>query len=167
MKKRMVSGEYIFTLVVLVFSILMFVQSLNFTPKGRLFPVIIVGGLIVLLAIKVVSIRNPKVAATMDTDHGLLELPGGDCVEETSMLIQSKAKLNQELCMMGWIVFLVALALLVGFLIAIPIFLFLFLLLQGRHSVKVSIITTVAVQLGVYVLFILLLNTHFPSGYLI
>lgn len=165
MKKKPNYGELAFFVVFLLFSVAMFLQAIKFTPAGRLFPVIILGTLIVLLVIKVISILNPKVASTLDAEPVLQDTPlsEGEGGEESGER-NPQATFRTELYMIGWIVSLVLLVYFLGFMVAIPIFLFAFLMVQGKHGLKVSLVTTAAVYLGIYLLFVVFLNASFPAG---
>jgi len=71
---------------------------------------------------------------------------------------------SQEVMMIFWLIFLLALVYLIGFLPTVPIFLFLFLRFQGKHGWAVAIITSLAVLAFVYILFGIILSVQFPQG---
>jgi hypothetical protein len=67
----------------------------------------------------------------------------------------------------GWILGFFAAIVLLGFPIAVPLFVFLFLKLQGREGWVLSIVMTAAVWGVFYGLFDLLLHLPFPAGWLV
>src|SRR5262245_37046029 len=66
----------------------------------------------------------------------------------------------------GWILAFFAAIVLLGFPIAVPLFVFLYLRLQGREGWRVSIVMTAAVWGVFYGLFDLMLHLPFPAGWL-
>jgi putative tricarboxylic transport membrane protein len=67
----------------------------------------------------------------------------------------------------GWILGFFAAIVLLGFPIAVPLFVFLFLKLQGREGWVLSIVMTAVVWGVFYGLFDLLLHLPFPAGWLV
>jgi putative tricarboxylic transport membrane protein len=78
-----------------------------------------------------------------------------------------KGSARRTLVAAGWILAFFAAIVLLGFPIAIPLFVFLYLKLQGRESWVVSIVMTAAVWGVFYGLFDLLLHLPFPVGWLV
>ena len=78
-----------------------------------------------------------------------------------------KDTLRRTLVASGWILAFFAAIVLLGFPIAIPLFVFLYLKLQGREGWVVSIVMTAAVWGVFYGLFDLLLHLPFPAGWLV
>ena len=66
----------------------------------------------------------------------------------------------------AWIVGFFALIVLLGFQIAVPLLVFVYLKLQGKEGWLFSIVFTAAVWACFYGLFDLLLHLHFPEGWL-
>ena len=66
----------------------------------------------------------------------------------------------------AWILAFFAAIVLLGFPVAVPLFVFLYLRLKGRESWVVSIVMTAAVWGVFYGLFDLLLHLPFPAGWL-
>lgn len=73
---------------------------------------------------------------------------------------------RRTLVAIGWILAFFAAIVLLGFPIAIPLFVFLYLKLQGRESWVLSLVMTLAVWGVFYGLFDLLLHLPFPAGWL-
>jgi hypothetical protein len=77
-----------------------------------------------------------------------------------------KDSLRRTLVAAGWILAFFAAIVLLGFPIAVPLFVFLYLRLQGRESWVVSIVMTGALWGVFFGLFDLLLHLPFPAGWL-
>lgn len=144
-------------------------ESWSFTPKGKAFPLVIGIILLALLILKLVSLFSPRLSAKVDI-HGL-DLPSGmgscDLAErkETEGK-EPKAVWPTELAMVAWLVLLMGLVYLLGFVQSVPIFLLSFLKVQGKHSWRASLILAAGVSVFVWVLFVLLLDVPFPEGML-
>ena len=74
---------------------------------------------------------------------------------------------RRALAAAAWILAFFAAIVLLGFPVAVPLFVFLYLRLQGRESWAVSIVMTAAVWGVFYGLFDLLLHLPFPAGWLL
>lgn len=78
-----------------------------------------------------------------------------------------KDTVRRTLAAAGWIFAFFAAIVLLGFPVAVPLFVFLYLRLQGRESWLVCIVMTAAVWGVFYGLFDLLLHLPFPAGWLL
>jgi putative tricarboxylic transport membrane protein len=78
-----------------------------------------------------------------------------------------KDSLRRTLVATGWILAFFAAIVLLGFPVAVPLFVFLYLRLQGREGWIVSIVMTAAVWGVFYGLFDLMLHLPFPTGWLV
>ena len=74
---------------------------------------------------------------------------------------------RRTLTAVGWILAFFAAIVLAGFPIAVPLFVFLYLKLQGREGWILSIVMTAAVWGVFYGLFDLMLHLPFPAGWLV
>jgi hypothetical protein len=73
--------------------------------------------------------------------------------------------LRRTLAASGWILAFFAAIVLLGFAIAVPLFVFLYLKLQGREGWGISIAITLGTWAVFYGLFDLLLHLPFPAGW--
>jgi amino acid transporter len=168
MKKKVDSSQVIFILALLAISIVFFFMAVGYSYNGKLFPLIIIGTLVPMLILKIIGFINPKIAAHFDVRG--IDLPGQKPSSTQSKTATEEisdddiAKWPRELAMGFWLVSLISLIYLVGFLLTVPLFLVLFLRFQGRHSWLVSGVTSLAVLAFIYVLFGILLSTPFPEG---
>lgn len=168
MKKKVDSSQVIFILALLGISIVFFFMALGYSYNGKLFPLIIIVILALMLILKIIGFFNPKIAAYFDV-HGIdlpdqKPSPAQSKTAEEEISDDDIAKWPRELAMGFWLVSLISLIYLVGFLLTVPLFLVLFLRFQGRHSWLVSGVTSLAVLAFIYVLFGILLSTPFPEG---
>jgi len=81
-------------------------------------------------------------------------------------LSMGKDTLRRTLTAAGWIFAFFAAIVLLGFPIAVPLFVFLYLKLQGREGWGISIAITLGTWAVFYGLFDLLLHLPFPAGWL-
>lgn len=81
--------------------------------------------------------------------------------------VPSAVALRRTALAIGWILGFFVTILLLGFPIAVPVFVFLYLKLQGREGWIFSAVCTAAVWAGFYVLFDQLLHLPFAAGWLL
>jgi len=82
-------------------------------------------------------------------------------------LSRGEDTLRRTLAAAGWICAFFAAIVLLGFPIAVPLFVFLYLKLQGREGWGISIAMTLGTWAVFYGLFDLLLHLPFPEGWLV
>lgn len=169
MQKKVDLNEVIFVLVLLAFVIVTFFMALDYSYNGKLFPLIIIVTLAVMLILKIIGFVNPKIATRFDI-HGI-NLPEQQSSSPHPKISTGEKtpsadvpKWMREVKMVFWMGFLLSLIYLLGFLFTVPLYLFLFLRFQGRHSWLVSSVTSLAVLAFVYALFGILLSVPFPEG---
>ena len=101
--------------------------------------------------------------------EALWTLFGADPTNEEARDFQlsiGKGTLRRTLAATGWILAFFAAIVLLGFPIAIPLFVFLYLKLQGREGWAISLAITLGTWAVFYGLFDFLLHLPFPSGWL-
>jgi putative tricarboxylic transport membrane protein len=101
--------------------------------------------------------------------EALWTLFGADPTNEEARDFQlsiGKDTLRRTLAATGWILAFFAAIVLLGFPIAIPLFVFLYLKLQGREGWAISLAITLGTWAVFYGLFDFLLHLPFPSGWL-
>lgn len=77
------------------------------------------------------------------------------------------ARIQSEAATFGWIILLVMLVWVFGFLIALPLFLVVFLRRRSGENWRVTVVETAVILLAVYFLFYRLLNIPLNNGLLI
>lgn len=173
MQKRIDLNELVFVAVLLVVSVAAFLMALQYSNRGKAFPLIVLACLFVMLILKLLAIFSPKVAERVDI-HGI-DLPDQErkpdespaAAEQTRPNGKHPAKWQRELMMILWLSLLLVLIFTLGLLYMVPVFLFLFLKLQGRHSWFVSATCSVLLFALVYGLFGVMLSLDFPQGLLL
>jgi len=173
MQKKIDWNELIFVTVLLVVSGVAFLMALQYSNRGKAFPLIVLVCLMAMLSLKLLGIFNPKVAARIEI-HGI-DLPNQEPTpDKPSITAEPKklgdsdtAKWQRELMMIFWLAFLLALIFMLGLLYTVPIFLFLFLKLQGKQSWFVSATCSFVLFALVYGLFGVVLSLEFPQGVLL
>jgi len=160
--------EVALVIFLLIGSSAAFVAALGYSARGRLFPLIVIALLMIMLALKLFAIFSPKVASRVDIQG--IEFPEqktpSDPDEGLKEQSEDTGAWPKEIMMVFWLVFLLTCIYLAGFLPAVPIFLFLFLKFQGKHSWWVSILTSAAVLAFIYGMFEMVLSVEFPAGVL-
>jgi hypothetical protein len=156
-KKRIPDTVFVFCL--LAFTVLTGILALGYSPRGRLYPLIVISVLFVLLILKLAVLIGPKAAARLEV-HGI-DLPD-QVLNETDRV--HKTKWQIELRIIAWLFLLLVLVMLLGFLYTIPIFLLVFIRFQGKHSWKLAILCGLAVFAFIYLMFVTLLSVSFPPG---
>ena len=119
--------------------------------KAALFPLVIGIPLFALAAAEALWTLLGRAATTSEIEVTLTTAP---------------AARRRVLVVAAWILGFFAAVVLLGFPIAVPLFLFLYLKLQGGEGWVISIAVTVAVTAAFYGLFDALLHLPFPAGWL-
>jgi hypothetical protein len=122
--------------------------------KAALFPLVIGIPLFCLAA-----------AEALWTLFGSAPEAGGEARDFQLSIGKDTARRTLVAC--AWILAFFAAIVLLGFPIAVPLFVFLYLKLQGREGWLLSIVMTAAVWGVFYGLFDLLLHLPFPAGWLL
>ena len=124
--------------------------------KTALFPLVISIPLFVLAAAEV---------ACVVLEGARVSLPGDSPARPAEAASRAAAR-SRALVATGWIVGFFVLILLFGFLVAVPLFVFLYLKLQSREGWVLSIVFTAIVWAAFYGLFDYTLHLPFGSGLL-
>ena len=127
------------------------IAALDWPLKAKLFPMVIGIPLFCLAAAEVAWILFSKIPPEKAVEH---EVP-------------RQVARRRSLIGVGWILGLLALVVLLGFPVAVPLFVFLYLKVQGREGWIFTGVFTAAVWGAFYGLFDLLLHLPFPAGWLL
>jgi len=127
------------------------IAALDWPLKAKLFPMVIGIPLFCLAAAEVAWILLSKAPEEKAAEG------------EVPPLVARR----RSLLGVGWILGLLASVVLLGFPIAVPLFVFLYLKLQGREGWIFSAVFTAAVWGAFYGLFDSLLHLPFPTGWLV
>jgi hypothetical protein len=148
-----VNGRVLMSLSVAVVGLIVVLMALRWPFKTALFPVIIAIP-VVLMAVTelVMGLRGMKKAEKGGVDFKLSED------------VDPKVAMRRTLVTFAWIIGFFLLIVLVGFPIAVLLFLFLNLKFQARESWRLTIVLTAVTSVFFYGLFIRLLDIHFYEG---
>ena len=144
----------ILALLVMAVSAYAAIGAIGWPLKTALFPLVI--------SIPLFCLAAAEVAAIVLSGARLSPAKGLQPPTEAS----DPPAARRTLVTIGWILGFFAVILLLGFLVAVPIFVLLYLRLQGRESWVVSIAMTLAVSGLFYGLFDLMLHLPFSAGWL-
>ncbi|MPZ58059.1 MAG: hypothetical protein GEU91_16500 [Rhizobiales bacterium] len=123
--------------------------------RGREFPVLVSGVAVVLCLLDVTSRTNTAIGRAI-----ALALSGA--VDHSARASGQAAA--REAIAIGWIAAATALIVLAGFLVAIPVYVFSYMLLYAGRTVRDGAITALATTAGIWVGFELLLSYELYRG---
>ena len=129
--------------------------ALEWPLKAKLFPLVIGIPLFCLAAVELMFAVFGKGDAGQAADFKLSEGQPREVV------------LRRTLLASGWILGFFVMVVALGFLVAVPVFVFLYLRLQGREGWVFTTVFTAAVWACFYGLFEMLLHLPFPAGWLL
>ncbi len=153
------SGQHAMTLCLALISIGVIVSALRWPFKTALFPVII-GGCALILALAELSM------SVYETTGGRTKKKKQEAMDfKFSEDIDPAVAKRRTWTAFGWIIGFFFLIVLLGFVIGIPLYVFLYLRFHGRESWLVSILMTVGAWFFFWGLFIWLLDTPMPEGW--
>ena len=125
--------------------------------RGREFPVLVSGAAVILSVLDMIA-HSGTAAGRWVT----LMLAGGG----ESSTADPRRRLPVEALAVAWVAAALALVILCGFLVAIPAYVFLYLLLHGHRTLRHSLIAAVATTLGIWLAFEVLLRYDLYRGML-
>lgn len=130
-------------------------SALAWPWKAALFPLVIGIPLFCLATAEVLWVLLGSAATTEAVDFQL------------SRHLPQNVVLRRTVLAIGWILGFFAAILLLGFPLAVPLFVFLYLKIQGRERWTLSLIFTLVVWALFYALFERLLHLPFPRGWIL
>jgi hypothetical protein len=150
------SGRAVMICGLVVIAISMLISARTWPPQSAIFPMI-VSSFIIFMAVAywLVTIFGKKT-------NGEDEVMDVKRSEEADQ----KSSNRQLISICLWVFGFLLLILLFGFLISIPLFMFLYLKCEGKEGWVVSICMSAGVWACFYFLFIWLLQTSFPEGWI-
>lgn len=125
-------------------------------PRGREFPVLVSGAAVILCALDVLAHSGTAAGRWV-----ALVLSGA-----AEPAPARDRRLSAEALAVIWVGVALALVILLGFLVAIPIYVFGYLLLHGRRTLRHSLIAAVATTFGIWLGFEVLLRYDLYRGML-
>lgn len=149
--RKIKPGLYFLIFIVIV-SLIFFIDSLSFNSmRSKLLPSIASGLVLVLSAIQLV--REIKLSRKKPEEIDA----------KTTRAREKEESVYGNFLSFAWLAGIIAAIYLFGFLISIPVFVFLYLKLHGIRWLP-TIISSVATGAGVYLLFVVALQVELYSG---
>lgn len=135
-------------------------QAFSFDPRARLMPLIIgIPTFLLSTAVLVVELvaqwkGKKQTGGAMDASR----------VKEAATEEEKRSRSRREIAAVLWLIGLIVIIWLAGLLWSIPIFLILFLRLQGHESWKLTLPISLGTWAVVYLLFVLVLKMELYTG---
>jgi len=147
-------------LIVSAFAVIFLTWSYTYDQKAQQVPVLVGWSLIVLCVLDLVAATGTALG------NGIKTFFTGTIVGEASGEAVAAQPMRNVLVAMVWPVAFVVLVYFVGFLISIPIYVFTFVVFQGRKSVKVGAWSAVAATAFTWIVFSQLMQYEVFPGLL-
>ena len=147
-------------LLVLATSIVFVFWSRTYSGQTRAVPELVAWITVVLALIDVII--------QFDTapSHWLRALVSAKRIVEWKLDGEEEATLRNVLLSIGWVVGFVVLLYFVGFLIATPIYVLIYMIFHGGHSVRNSVLTAAGTTLMIWLTFVVLFKYPLYEGVL-
>ncbi len=124
--------------------------------RGREFPVLVSGAAVLLGVLDVLAHTGTAAGRWIAA-----ALAGG-----TAPAPEPRRRLPAEALAVAWVAAALALVVVAGFLVAIPVYVFAYLILHGKRTLRVSLIAAVATTFGIWLGFEILLRYELYGGML-
>ncbi len=158
-------GSFLFTLLIFMFISLLFFVTLGYDETSRLLPLIVLTPALIITLLCLIGGFLPALLArtTVDLNRvGIQRIEAETSVDRAHRLAGTKGLLIVG----GWLIGFIVLIVLAGYLIAIPIALFVFFKVLGGEGWLRSLVITIAVEAFVYGIFDFLLKVGLFRGIL-
>ena len=149
-------AKYLMNVCLMAITAYVFISALEWPLKASLFPMVITVPVFF-----------------MALGDLVMNLAGGWKKEKKSVMdfklseeVDKKVALRRTLITAGWIFAFFLMIVLLGFPASVPLFVFCYLKFQAREEWKTSFLITIAIWAAFWGLFIWLLQTQFPKGWL-
>lgn len=170
MKTKKTGIEEIFSLFLILIFLTFLVIASSYDPQTRMFPFIIGFPGLILSIILFSSYYIPAVSKRITAIKQKEFFKDYDKEEEKENDERKKKELKKtllkELNITIWIIAFLISVYIIGFMITIPLFIFLFLRFREKESLRTSILISLGSWVVIYVLFRLLLRAQLYSGVL-
>lgn len=154
-RARVDKGKLMMTLVIAALAAWMWWGARAFPDRVALFPVVITTIVLVLSLLDLARILRLALAKP--------DAPADEAAPE----VAEPPKVMSPAGAIGWLLVLAVPTLLFGFLIAVPVYMALFLRLHGRYSLPMIAISIATLWIVIYVVFVRLLNLPVYDGHLL
>ena len=156
----------LFTLAVFALVLVFLVLSLDYQPRARLVPLIIAVPTLLLTLLQLLIDMVPAVARRFSflQEYDLFGIDTGRAAAPSEAPAGSANVYRRELNFASWLLLLMALIYFLGYLVAIPLFLVLFLRLRSSESWTTTLSITAVTWAFVYVVFIVVMGAPLHEG---
>lgn len=156
----------LFTLAVFLLVLGFLVLSLDYRPRARLVPLIIAGPTLALTLLQLLIDMVPAVARRFSflQEYDLFGIDAGRAADPSAETGSSNAVYRRELNFASWLLLLMALIYFLGYLVAVPLFLVLFLRLRSSESWGLTLSITAVTWAFVYTVFIMIMGAPLHEG---
>jgi len=149
-------AKYLMNVCVMIITAGVFINALEWPLKASLFPIVIsVPVFLMALADLVLNLT----AGWKQEKKSVIDFKFSEDVDK-------QLALRRTLLTFGWLLAFFLMVILLGFPVTVPLFVFCYLKFQARESWKLSLIITLSIWGAFWGLFIWLLHTRFPKGWL-
>ncbi len=163
--KTFKKGSFIFTMLIILYMLLLFVLSFTYGERTRLVPLVILTPGLLLGIFLLIGEYFPALLRQTDVDLVNIRRSG---LEAEASLDRGGVLIGRRgfLIVTGYLIGFSVCILLVGFLIAVPIGVFVFIKVFGRQSWLKSLAITAATWAFIYLLFVVVMNFDIFEGIL-
>ena len=156
----------LFTLGVFAVVLVFLVLSLDYQPRARLVPLIIAIPTLLLTLLQLLIDMIPAVGRRFSflQEYDLFGIDTGRAVAPSEESRSSGTVFRRELNFAAWLLLLMALIYFLGYLVAIPLFLVLFLRLRSSESWFMTLSITAVTWAFVYLVFIVVMGAPLHEG---
>ncbi|MDW7730490.1 MAG: tripartite tricarboxylate transporter TctB family protein [Bacillota bacterium] len=147
MKKLVNDGSFIFTVLLLLFTVIIIILASGYKLEARLFPLVISIITFIISIVVIIYKVHPK-------------------LQKMAIASEESVDIRKVMVLILYIFGLFIMIFLFGFWLTTPVFVFLFLILYGREKWIKSIIISSAVTLLLYVGFTILIKVNMFKGFL-
>lgn len=151
--------RYLPPVLMLAFSIGFLIWSSTYDEQSRQVPMLIAWSMLILCALDLVATTGTKVGSVVKAFFT------GTIVGEATGEGTARP-LAKTFVAMAWPIAFVGAVVFFGFVLTIPVYVFLFVVLQGRKSVRLAIISAISTAAFTYVVFDRLLQYEVYKGLL-
>jgi Tripartite tricarboxylate transporter TctB family len=149
--------DYLPALVLFVLAALYLVTAYGYTPEARQFPLIVGWAALVLVAFDFVSRTRTPIGEAITRWFNPSTSPG-------KADAQAAHATGKQVAAILWIAGFVILIVAIGFVLAIPLYVFAAMAIRGRRSLLLCAIVSAAAVLFVYLTFVWLLELELYPG---
>lgn len=157
------SGRSIFSLVIVIFMIILVINSFEYNSKARLIPLGVGFLVLVMTFLQFLTDTIPSMGRRFSflREKGMFTQQVNDQPNSESESQESEVRWSQIIKTFIWLIGFTVLLHFTTYLFAVPIFLFLFIWLAGKEKIISALSVAFGMGVSMYVLFELLLGARF------